>query len=116
MAQGNVFIPKDEKAEEVEEKKVEKKVEKKPVKDKKAPLDPRKNPLASLSNRFDKKRTKTIIGALLLLFACYFFLSCLSYLFTWKADQDRVIEKSLLDSFDLMCELSFLINITISIH
>lgn len=97
MAQGNVFIPKDEKAEEVEEKKVEKKVEKKPVKDKKAPLDPRKNPLASLSNRFDKKRTKTIIGALLLLFACYFFLSCLSYLFTWKADQDRVIEKSLLD-------------------
>lgn len=97
MAQGNVFIPKDEKAEEIEEKKVEKKVEKKPGKEKKAPLDPRKNPLASLSNRFDKKRTKTIIGALLLLFACYFFLSCLSYLFTWKADQDRVIEKSLLD-------------------
>jgi S-DNA-T family DNA segregation ATPase FtsK/SpoIIIE len=97
MAQENVFIPKDEKTEKVEEKKVENKTEKKPVKEKKAPLDPKKNPLASLSNRFDKKRTKTIVGALLSMAACYFFLACLSYLFTWQADQDRVMDKSLLD-------------------
>jgi S-DNA-T family DNA segregation ATPase FtsK/SpoIIIE len=97
MAQENEFIPKDEKTEKVEEKKVESKAEKKPIKEKKAPIDPKKNPLAALSNRFDKKRTKTIIGALLVLIAFYFFLACLSYLFTWKADQDRVVDKSLFD-------------------
>lgn len=91
MAQENEFIRKEEKAEEKE-----KKVDKKPAKEKKA-VDPRKNPLAALSNRLDTKRTKTILGAMLVLFAFYFFFACLSYLFTWSADQDRVMNKSLLD-------------------
>ena len=95
MAQENEYIRKEE-----EEKIVEKKVEKKAPtkeKEKKTVLNPRKNPFASLSNRWDKKRTKTILGAVFVLFALYFFFACFSYLFTWTADQDRVINKSLLE-------------------
>ncbi len=93
MAQENEFIRREEKA---EEKPVEKKPQRKEKKPQ-APVDPRKNPLAALSNRFDKKRTKTILGAMLVLFAFYFFFACLSYLFTWSADQDRVMNKSLIN-------------------
>lgn len=94
MAQENEFIRKEEKEKAEEEKKA---AGRKPPREKKpqAPIDPRKNPLAALSNRLDKKRTKTILGAMLVLFAFYFFFACLSYLFTWSADQDRVINKSL---------------------
>jgi S-DNA-T family DNA segregation ATPase FtsK/SpoIIIE len=44
----------------------------------------------SISN---KNKLRNIFGALFLLFAVYFFLSCLSYFFSWKADQDRVMDK-----------------------
>ncbi|MCC6702476.1 MAG: DNA translocase FtsK [Fluviicola sp.] len=54
-----------------------------------------KKQLSGLTQRFDKKRTKTIIGIGLVLFACFTFLSSLSYFFTWTSDQDRVLEKSL---------------------
>ncbi|MES2587377.1 MAG: DNA translocase FtsK [Bacteroidota bacterium] len=56
-----------------------------------------KNPLGNLSNRFDKKKTKTILGAIFVLLSFYFFFACLSYFFTWKQDQDRVLEKGLFD-------------------
>lgn len=97
MAQENEFIRKEEKEKAEEEKRA---AEKKPARERKkpqAPVDPRKNPLAALSNRLDKKRTKTILGAILVLFAFYFFFACLSYLFTWTADQDRVMNKSLVN-------------------
>lgn len=56
-----------------------------------------KNPVIKrLSERFDKKRTKTIIGVVLVIFSFFTFLSCLSFFFTWKADQDRVIAKGLM--------------------
>lgn len=90
MAQENEFIRKEEKT-------AEKPPVKKPVKERKAPADPRKNPLAALSNRLDKKRTKTILGVILVLFSFYFFFACFSYLFTWSADQDRVMNKTLWD-------------------
>lgn len=89
MAQENEFIRKDEKT-------TEKKSDKKAPKESKAPANPRKNPLDYLSNRFDKQRTKTILGAVLTLISLYFFFACLSYLFTWKIDQDRVMNQSLL--------------------
>jgi len=54
-----------------------------------------KKQLSGLTQRFDKKRTKTIIGISLVLFACFTFLSSFSYFFTWTSDQDRVLEKSL---------------------
>lgn len=46
----------------------------------------------SISN-LNKNKLRNIFGALFLLFAVYFFLSCLSYFFSWKADQDRVMNK-----------------------
>lgn len=39
----------------------------------------------------NNNRLRNIFGTLFLLFALFFFLSCLSYFFTWKADQDRVM-------------------------
>jgi DNA segregation ATPase FtsK/SpoIIIE, S-DNA-T family len=51
--------------------------------------------LDRLSNRFDKKRVKTILGIVLVLFSFFTFLSCFSYFFTWVADQDRVLDVSL---------------------
>ncbi len=51
--------------------------------------------LDRLSNRFDKKRVKTILGIAMVLFSFFTFLSCFSYFFTWKSDQDRVLDTSL---------------------
>ncbi|MDR0802864.1 DNA translocase FtsK 4TM domain-containing protein [Fluviicola sp.] len=51
--------------------------------------------LDRLLNRFDKKRFKTILGIAMILFSFFTFLSCFSYFFTWKADQDRVLNTSL---------------------
>lgn len=52
-------------------------------------------PVKGLAARFDKKRTKTIVGVLLVLLSFFAFFSCISYFFTWTADQDRVLDKSL---------------------
>lgn len=51
--------------------------------------------LEKLSNRYDKKRVKTILGISLVLLSCFTFLACFSYFFTWQEDQDRVLDKSL---------------------
>jgi S-DNA-T family DNA segregation ATPase FtsK/SpoIIIE len=56
-----------------------------------------KNPLNSLSGKIDKKKTKRITGSILVLLSFFFFFACLSYFFTWKQDQDRVIEKGLFE-------------------
>lgn len=48
-----------------------------------------------LSERFDKKKFKSSVGFLLILFSGYTFLACISYLFTWTIDQDQVLDKSL---------------------
>ncbi|MNU80775.1 DNA translocase SpoIIIE [compost metagenome] len=48
-----------------------------------------------LLSRFDKKRVKTIFGIAMVLFSFFTFLSCFSYFFTWKSDQDRVLDTSL---------------------
>jgi Fe2+ transport system protein B len=54
-----------------------------------------KNPISSLSEKIDKKKTKRIIGSILVLLSFFFFFACLSYFFTWNVDQDRVLNKSL---------------------
>ncbi|MEN9400484.1 MAG: hypothetical protein RL632_1587 [Bacteroidota bacterium] len=54
-----------------------------------------KGSFSGLSGRIDAKKVKTAFGSLLMLVACYTFLSCLSYLFTWAQDQDQVLDKSL---------------------
>lgn len=53
--------------------------------------------LGNLGNRFNKKKLKSTIGALLILLSFYLFLAFLSYLFTWKSDHDRVVNKGLFE-------------------
>ena len=55
-----------------------------------------KNPFKNLSERFDKKKFRSILGVTMILFSFYFFLACVSYLFTWQEDQDRVANKTLI--------------------
>lgn len=79
----------EEQSEETAKKKTRKEKADKPEKEAKNPLVER------LSSRFDKKRTKTIIGIGMVLFSFFTFLSCFSYFFTWMQDQDRVLDRSL---------------------
>lgn len=90
MAQENEYKRKESIKEEPAEKSIPKK-----EKEKKAVTI--NNPFKDITNRFDKKKAKSIIGAILILFSFYFFLSCLSYIFTWQTDQDRVLNKNLID-------------------
>ncbi len=45
-----------------------------------------------LWKRIDNRKAKSISGALLLLFSIYFFIAFLSYLFTWKQDQNFIMD------------------------
>ena len=84
----NDFIPKDSIKEEPQEKISQKKEKKIPV---------IKNPLKDFTGRFDKKKMKSSLGAGMILLSFYFFLACLSYIFTWTNDQDRVLDKTLFE-------------------
>lgn len=90
MTQENEYKRKEFIKEEITEKPI-------PKKEKERKSVTINNPFKDISNRFDKKKTKSIIGAILILFSFYFFLSCLSYIFTWETDQDRVLNKNLID-------------------
>jgi len=86
MAQGNEYISK------------EKNTRGNSKKNEKTSSPPPKKTKKTLNiNKLNQKKAKNIIGAALLLLSCYFFLACLSYLFTWQSDQDRVINKSLIE-------------------
>jgi DNA segregation ATPase FtsK/SpoIIIE, S-DNA-T family len=89
MAKTNKFIAKTEEQEEVKEKKPRK--ESAPKKQSSG-FDTSK-----LTAKFNSNRWRNIMGALLLLFAFYFLLACISYFFTWKPDQDRVLGKGLFE-------------------
>ncbi|MDF3027145.1 MAG: cell division protein FtsK/SpoIIIE [Fluviicola sp.] len=81
-----------QKSEQAAEDKAKKETKGKPAKERK----PSDNALMDrLSNRFDKKRVKTILGIAMVLFSFFTFLSCFSYFFTWTSDQDRVLDVSL---------------------
>jgi S-DNA-T family DNA segregation ATPase FtsK/SpoIIIE len=83
----NEYKPK----EELPNSKESKSTTKKEKVDTKTTSQKSKNPIEGISNRFDKKKVKSTIGVLLVLLSLYLFLACLSYLFTWKVDQDRVL-------------------------
>jgi S-DNA-T family DNA segregation ATPase FtsK/SpoIIIE len=91
----NEYRPKEEKSEEATVNQQDKKQEKQRKSGKTADKMTLKNPIEGISNRFDKKKVKSTVGALLILLSFYIFLSCLSYIFTWDQDQDRVLDKSL---------------------
>lgn len=52
---------------------------------------------AKIAGRINKKKVKTTVGVVLILLSFYLFLSFFSYLFNWQADQDRVMNKSLVE-------------------
>ena len=44
-------------------------------------------------DKIDRKKVKSTLGVISILFAIYIVLACFSYLFTWKVDQDRIMDK-----------------------
>lgn len=52
-----------------------------------------KNPLNRFLARYELKRSRAIIGGALLVVGVFFFLSIFSYIFTWKTDQNHVLNK-----------------------
>ena len=89
----NEYRPKEDYSREEEAPKQEKK----PKKEKSDEKPKLKNPISGLSGRFDKKKIKTVTGGVLILLSFYLFLACLSYVFTWTEDQDRVLNKGLFE-------------------
>ena len=92
----NEFIPKE--AINNEDKKAnpkKKKEDKKPSSDTSV-----KSKVAFKINPFekiDKQKVKIVVGSLMTLLSIYLFLACISYFFTWTKDQDRLLQKSLVD-------------------
>ena len=83
----NEYIPKDEK---------KKTVKKKPSSRSKG-VRKKTSAKSKRKKLFDRKKIKTIFGTLLLVGSIFLLISCISYLFTWKEDQDRILNKSLVD-------------------
>jgi S-DNA-T family DNA segregation ATPase FtsK/SpoIIIE len=50
----------------------------------------------ALKNRFDLTKVKLVLGATLSLLSIYLLLACVSYLFTWKQDQDHLLNQDFL--------------------
>jgi S-DNA-T family DNA segregation ATPase FtsK/SpoIIIE len=50
----------------------------------------------ALKNRFDLTKVKLVLGATLSLLSIYLLLACVSYLFTWKQDQDHLLNRDFL--------------------
>ncbi len=75
MAKGNVLKEKDKK-----KKRSTKKTSK-------------KFSLDQLYGKVDRRKTKSITGTILLLLSIYLFIAFISYLFTWKQDQNLIIDK-----------------------
>lgn len=53
--------------------------------------------LSGLYSKVDKRKAKSISGSILLLFSIYLFISFTSYLFTWKSDQNLILQTSFFD-------------------
>nr|WP_299201582.1 DNA translocase FtsK [uncultured Brumimicrobium sp.] len=79
MARGNVLKQKDK------QKKKKKEASKKSSK---------KTSFSSLYSKIDRRKAKSISGAILLLLSVYLFIAFTSYLFSWKADQDLIVSTS----------------------
>ena len=55
------------------------------------------SPIAKYLDQIDRKKVKSTLGVISVLFAVFIFLACFSYLMTWKEDQNRVISKGLFE-------------------
>ena len=83
----NEFIP-------VDNKKTKKSTAKKSSSTKKS-NKPKKS--KSFISKMNMKKIATILGSFLLMFSVFLFVACLSYLFTWQEDQDKLINNSFVD-------------------
>lgn len=83
----NEFIP-------VDNKKPKKRVTKKSSGAKKS-NNSKKN--KSIASKIDMKKVSTIVGSFLLMFSIFLFIACISYMFTWQQDQDKLINSSFFD-------------------
>ena len=52
---------------------------------------------SGVKSKFDWSKFKISIGSAFTLLSLYLFLACISYLFTWTLDQDKVLNRSLFD-------------------
>ncbi|MES2799911.1 MAG: DNA translocase FtsK [Bacteroidota bacterium] len=91
----NEYIPKHEQAIDDVKKKSERKSVKTPVEEKasKDTSEKSKLNLKSLNAKINPEKRDTVLGATLLLSSIFIFLACFSYLFTWKVDQDQLLNK-----------------------
>jgi len=85
----NEYKAKEEHREEPEVKNPKKEKKSAPRKEK----TERKIALPEFGGKIDKKKLNTILGSSFFLLSIFLFLSCFSYLFTWKDDQDRILYK-----------------------
>lgn len=83
----NEFIP-------VDNTKTKRRPAKKTSKSKKS-SKPKKG--SSVFAKIDTQKLATILGSFFLLFSIFLFLACVSYLFTWQQDQDKLINASFFD-------------------
>ena len=83
----NEFIP-------VDNTKSKKRPAKKSSKSKKSSKPKKGN---SIFAKIDTQKLATILGSFFLLFSVFLFLACVSYLFTWQQDQDKLINASFID-------------------
>ncbi len=98
MAQDNEYIPIEELEQEAKKSKKTKQKETKNTTSQKkdSVLKSKINGLIN-GNPANKNKIRRSIGSLLLLLSCYLFLANLSYIFTWKVDQDLVLNKGLFE-------------------
>ncbi len=89
----NEFIPKKDAGTENPSSSTAKRKEEKAAKPSKEKTPARWN----FMSNFDSKRFKVILGSTMTLLSIYLFLACLSYLFTWTEDQDRILQRSFVD-------------------
>jgi S-DNA-T family DNA segregation ATPase FtsK/SpoIIIE len=55
--------------------------------------DSNKNFISTFRTRWDSKKTSVIFGAFIIFLSFYVTIGCVSYIFTWKADQSEIIGK-----------------------
>jgi S-DNA-T family DNA segregation ATPase FtsK/SpoIIIE len=88
----NEFIPKSEKKETETPPKAKLKKENK----KDQPETSTKSKF-SFFEKIDKQRVKVVFGSILSLLSLYLFIACVSYLFTWEVDQDKLLNRHFID-------------------
>ena len=73
---------------------IDKPTKKKPAANKKPRKKKKKSSaFGQFLDKIDRKKVKSTLGVISILFAIYIVLACFSYLFTWKVDQDRIMDK-----------------------